>query len=183
MQESSERFHRPSAATPGPPGPPRPCRRLGGIAASSSRCATAMSSRLFLLLPGLVRGSNEPQPGAQVRFMRLTLPKSVGFIAATSMNCEGNVMLPAAREIVPRPSSSGCRMVSSTLRLGEYLRQKRVDLGLSQRKLAEMLGIGITDTAVEKWEKNQNQPTESNRRRIIEFLGLDPATTIPTGGS
>ena len=66
--------------------------------------------------------------------------------------------------------------------LGEYLRQKRVDLGLSQRKPAEMLAIGITDTAVEKWEKNQNRPTESHRTRIIEFLGLDPATTIPTGG-
>jgi len=60
--------------------------------------------------------------------------------------------------------------------LGEFLRQKRVDLGLSQRKLAEMLAIGITDTAVEKWEKNQNRPTESHRRRIIEFLGFDPAT-------
>ena len=67
--------------------------------------------------------------------------------------------------------------------LGEFLRQKRVDLGLSQRKLAEILGIGITDTAVEKWEKSQNRPTESHRRRIIEFLGFDPATTIQTGGS
>ena len=67
--------------------------------------------------------------------------------------------------------------------LGEFLRQKRVDLGLSQRKLAEMLAIGITDTAVEKWEKSQNRPTESHRRRIIEFLGFDPATIIPTGES
>ena len=65
--------------------------------------------------------------------------------------------------------------------LGEFLRQKRVDLGLSQRKLAEKLGIGITDTAVEKWEKSQNRPTESRRRRIIEFLGLDPATLNLTG--
>jgi len=66
--------------------------------------------------------------------------------------------------------------------LGEFLRQKRVDLGLSQRKLAEMLAIGITDTAVEKWEKNQNRPTESHRRRIIEFLGFDPATPKLIGG-
>jgi ribosome-binding protein aMBF1 (putative translation factor) len=65
--------------------------------------------------------------------------------------------------------------------LGEYLRQKRVDLGLSQRKLAEMLDIGVTDTAVEKWEKSQNRPTESHRRRIIEFLGFDPTTPNVTG--
>ena len=65
--------------------------------------------------------------------------------------------------------------------LGEFLRQKRFDLGLSQRKLPEMLAIGITDTAVEKWEKNQNRPTESHRRRIIEFLGFDPGTPNLTG--
>jgi DNA-binding transcriptional regulator YiaG len=67
--------------------------------------------------------------------------------------------------------------------LGEFLRQKRVDLGLSQRKLAETLGIGITDTAVEKWEKNQNHPTAAHRSRIIEFLGFDPATPNLTGES
>ena len=45
--------------------------------------------------------------------------------------------------------------------LGEFLRQKRVDLGLSERKLAEMLGIGINDSAVEKWEKNQKPGREA----------------------
>ena len=70
-----------------------------------------------------------------------------------------------------------------TLGVGEYLRQKQVELGLLPRKLAEILATGISDTAVEEWEKNQNRPTESHRRRIIEFLGFDPATTIPTGGS
>jgi hypothetical protein len=34
-------------------------------------------------------------------------PYGHGFIAATSMNSEGNVTLPAAREIVTLPSSSG----------------------------------------------------------------------------
>ena len=67
--------------------------------------------------------------------------------------------------------------------LGEFLRQKRVDLGLSQRKLAEMLAIGITDTAVEKWEKNQNRPTKSHRKRIVEFLGFDPVMANLTGES
>ena len=32
-------------------------------------------------------------------------------------NCDGKVIVPAAREMVPRPSSSGCRIVSSMLRL------------------------------------------------------------------
>src|SRR2546426_8683450 len=67
--------------------------------------------------------------------------------------------------------------------LGEHLRKKRIDLSLSMTQLAKLLGFGITDTAIEKWEKNQNRPTESHRCRIIEFLGFDPATPNMTGES
>jgi DNA-binding transcriptional regulator YiaG len=67
--------------------------------------------------------------------------------------------------------------------LGEHLRKKRIDLALSMTQLAKSLGLGITDTAIEKWEKNQNRPTESCRRLIVEFLEFDPATIIPTGGA
>jgi len=35
-------------------------------------------------------------------------------------------------------------------------------------------GSGITDSAIEKWEKNQNRPMESYRVRIVEFLEFDP---------
>jgi hypothetical protein len=41
-------------------------------------------------------------------------------------------------------------------------------------QLAKLLGLGITDTAVEKWEKNQNHPIPKHRAAIIEFLGFDP---------
>jgi len=34
---------------------------------------------------------------------------------------------------------------------------------------------------VEKWEKNQNLPTESHRYRIIEFLGFNPEMLNLTG--
>jgi transcriptional regulator with XRE-family HTH domain len=54
---------------------------------------------------------------------------------------------------------------------------------LSMSQLAKILGFGISDTAIEKWEKNQNRPTDEHRKRIIQFLGFDPATTNPTGGS
>jgi DNA-binding transcriptional regulator YiaG len=50
-------------------------------------------------------------------------------------------------------------------------------------QLAKILGIGITHTAMEKWEKNQNRPTEPYRTRIIEFLGFNPNLANPTGGS
>jgi hypothetical protein len=46
---------------------------------------------------------------------------------------------------------------------------------------ADFLGLGITDTAIEKWEKNQNRPTPFHRERIVQFLGFNPAMAKPTG--
>jgi DNA-binding transcriptional regulator YiaG len=66
--------------------------------------------------------------------------------------------------------------------LGEHLRKKRIDLHLSMTQLAQTLGLGFTVTAIEKWEKNQNRPTEEHRSRILEFLGFDPLITSSTGG-
>ena len=63
--------------------------------------------------------------------------------------------------------------------LGEHLRKKRIDMGLSMPKLANLLGIGVTDTAIEKWEKNINYPTAHYRSRITRFLGFDPELETP----
>ena len=49
-------------------------------------------------------------------------------------------------------------------------------------QLAKMLGLGVSDSSIEKWEKNQKRPTEEHRKRIIEFLGFIPTQTNPTGG-
>ena len=65
--------------------------------------------------------------------------------------------------------------------LGEHLRKKRVDMQLSMTQLAKTLGLAITDAAIEKWEKNQNHPTDEHRKRIVEFLGFNPAPANPTG--
>jgi len=54
---------------------------------------------------------------------------------------------------------------------------------LSMSQPGELLGLGVTDSAIEKWEKNQNRPTVPYRTRIIGFLGFDPETAKPTGGS
>ena len=75
------------------------------------------------------------------------------------------------------------RYPTSPRTLGEHLRKKRVDLALSMPKLAKLLGFGVTDTAIEKWEKNENRPSELYRSRIIEFLGFDPEIENPTGDS
>jgi transcriptional regulator with XRE-family HTH domain len=48
-------------------------------------------------------------------------------------------------------------------------------------QLAKLLGVGMTMTAIEKWETNQNYPTPLNRMQIIGFLGFDPESANPTG--
>ena len=50
-------------------------------------------------------------------------------------------------------------------------------------KLARLLGVGVTDTAIEKWEKDQNRPIPEHRKLIVEFLGFDPQPENRTGGS
>jgi len=65
---------------------------------------------------------------------------------------------------------------------GEHLRKKRIDMHLSMPQLAQLLGLGFTATAIEKWEKNQNRPTEPYRSRIVEFLGFDPDSNNSTDG-
>jgi DNA-binding transcriptional regulator YiaG len=67
--------------------------------------------------------------------------------------------------------------------IGEHLRKKRIDMQLSMTQLADLLGLGITDSAIEKWEKNQNRPTEEHRQRIVGFLGFNPVSTNSTGES
>lgn len=52
-------------------------------------------------------------------------------------------------------------------------------MGLSMSKLAKLLGMGVTDTAIEKWEKNINYPTAPYRFKIIRFLGFDPELEKP----
>jgi transcriptional regulator with XRE-family HTH domain len=48
-------------------------------------------------------------------------------------------------------------------------------------QLAEKLQLGVTDRAIEQWEKNQNRPTNEHRKRIVQFLGFDPLVASPTG--
>jgi DNA-binding transcriptional regulator YiaG len=50
-------------------------------------------------------------------------------------------------------------------------------------ELANLLGLGITDSTIEKWERNRNRPTDEHRKSLIEFLGFSPRRISPTGGS
>ncbi len=52
----------------------------------------------------------------------------------------------------------------------ERLKELRKERGLSLEKLAAQ--IGVTDTAVMKWEQNKCDPTASNVKQIALFFGV-----------
>lgn len=52
---------------------------------------------------------------------------------------------------------------------GDHLRQKRLDLNLSQPQVANI--INVTPDTTTNWEFNRNEPTLTYIPRIISFLG------------
>jgi DNA-binding XRE family transcriptional regulator len=57
--------------------------------------------------------------------------------------------------------------------LGEHLRLSRIDRGLKQTELADLLGV-VYQTVV-KWELNLIAISRKSRPRVVNFLGYDPA--------
>jgi DNA-binding XRE family transcriptional regulator len=56
--------------------------------------------------------------------------------------------------------------------LGDHLRKKRLDLGLTQIALGRQLGVGLS--AIKSWEKNEEGPSPQHVAKIIAFLGYLP---------
>jgi len=56
--------------------------------------------------------------------------------------------------------------------LGQALRERRVQLGLSQEALAE--AVGVSPRSVTRWEQGRAVPHPDYRRRLARLIGLDP---------
>ncbi|MBQ9011564.1 MAG: helix-turn-helix domain-containing protein [Bacilli bacterium] len=56
------------------------------------------------------------------------------------------------------------------IKIGKFISQKRKEKNITQRKLAEQLGI--TDRAVSKWENGLCLPDASNMNQLCEILGI-----------
>ena len=57
--------------------------------------------------------------------------------------------------------------------LGDQIRKRRMDLGLSQRVLARRLGM--SKSSIENWEGNIVEPARWMIPGITEFLGFQPS--------
>ena len=56
--------------------------------------------------------------------------------------------------------------------LGEHIKRRRIDLGWTQKKVAEILHV--TDDTITYWEVGRSKPRASYYCRIIQFLGYLP---------
>ena len=56
--------------------------------------------------------------------------------------------------------------------LGDHMRAVRLERGLLQREVAEL--IGVRRGTINKWECNRGEPPAVNVPRILEFLSYDP---------
>jgi len=62
--------------------------------------------------------------------------------------------------------------------LGDFLRKKRVEAGLPQRQVAEI--VGVSTETIKMWEHNKTKPTGRFRQSAVAFLGFEPS---PDGGT
>ncbi len=75
-----------------------------------------------------------------------------------------------AEKIVAKPKPIGYPPHPQSV--GEHIRKKRMDVGISQGVLARQLGV--SEDCVCYWEQNRNQPRLYQYPAIIKFLGYYP---------
>jgi len=61
--------------------------------------------------------------------------------------------------------------------IGDHIRKRRLDLKLTQKKVAKK--IGVDKTTVQFWENNRVKPSLRLIPKIVEFLGYDPHKIVP----
>ena len=56
------------------------------------------------------------------------------------------------------------------MRIGEKIKELRVERGLSQAQLGK--GIGVSQKAIDYWERNVNEPKASYVILLVNFFGI-----------
>jgi transcriptional regulator with XRE-family HTH domain len=69
------------------------------------------------------------------------------------------------------------KVVAEPKTIGEHLRKKRVDMGLTNVQVARLLGVCYQ--TVERWEHGRCPMKSKHRAKVVAFLGYDPDTGKP----
>jgi transcriptional regulator with XRE-family HTH domain len=72
-----------------------------------------------------------------------------------------------------RPPQAGYPVRPSTL--GEHIKRRRLDLGLTQKQVADR--IGVSASTVLLWEQKCTEPALRFTPAVLDFLGYDPLPT------
>src|ERR1035441_9352714 len=113
--------------------------------------------------------------GDHIRSRRLDLDllqsdvaEQIGVDATTICNWESNASIPAIRHIPAILQFLGYDPFPPAQTLGERLATARKVMGLSQRKLALLLGV---DSGTwQSWEAGEHKPTGGSVEKVEEFL-------------
>jgi transcriptional regulator with XRE-family HTH domain len=115
--------------------------------------------------------------GDHIRSRRLNLKlfqkqvaDQIGVDATTITNWEGNTTSPAIRHIPAILEFLGYDPIPTAQGFPERLAAARKRLGLSQRKLAEKLGVD--PTTVRDWEAGRHRPTKRNTGAVKRILAI-----------
>ena len=66
----------------------------------------------------------------------------------------------------------GSKLLTNPTTIGEKLKNRRIELGLLQKDVANV--IGVCEDSITLWENNRNEPSIIYYPKIIQFLGYVP---------
>jgi transcriptional regulator with XRE-family HTH domain len=102
------------------------------------------------------------------------IAERLGIDARTYSSWERDRTKPAVRHFPRIVAFLGYDPFPQPQTLGEQIRTRRWNFGLSQEKLAELLGVD--EGSVMRWERVEWKPTARSRRLIEAFLSASPLT-------
>ena len=60
----------------------------------------------------------------------------------------------------------------SSMQLATYIGSHRKNIGLTQKELAEK--VGVSTNTVARWERSESEPSFSDFLKLCEVLGINP---------
>ena len=105
-----------------------------------------------------------------LKLLQRQVANLIGVDEATITNRERNAAVPTVRYMPAIIRLLGYDPLPRAVSLPERLVSARKRLGLSQRKMAEQLGVD--PCTLRNWESGQHHPTEDSLKLIMKFLQI-----------
>ena len=84
----------------------------------------------------------------------------------------GQRMIRASRAHISANRRPKMRVPATPKTVGDFVRKKRVEAGLSQPQVAARIGVSVS--MVKRWEQNEVEPVGRFLEKAVMFLGFNP---------